>query len=382
MQLEIDFKASPQRRNKKKQKPANAQMVRLDQKPSDRPQSTVEKRFHKLWKQLEQKQQRNTTFESVFEKARAYIQSELSENRVAYHQALYQQTEKLIGHLKKKSLAKWQREELSDWIEKNFSLLEMYGADNLHELSAQYLEAKMSMFTDNEKSIIENELNMTIEEFAATINDLDADDIDDEFDFDEMFEEEPAKDDSRYYRQEQSSNQQQEKENQREHESRTFFDKTILNKLFRRTAKALHPDHEHDPVAREEKQALMKVLLQARKTGDITTIFKLYSEHVSTDALEFEAPALKPLINLLSHQIEMLDRQYHELAYSSPTHQWVSEHMMGKSEKEQSKALLLIKQDIEADLKNVQAMVPYLKSLAKLKPLLEARYEQNRFAYF
>ncbi len=389
MQFEIEFETPPKQHRPKTRTsavaPDNAQMVRLDQKPSDRPQTTLEKRFHKLWKQLENKQLRNTDFETIFEKARTYIQTELNENRVAYHKALFQQTEKLIGHLKKKSLAKWQRAELSDWITQNFSMLEMYGAEELHALSAQFLEAKMSQFTDAEKSIIENELNMSIEEFAATINDLDAEDLDepDEFDsdfFDEFFEEEPAKDDSRYYREDDVTDSDQH-ESRRNHESRAYFDKTILNKLFRRAAKALHPDHEPDPVAREEKLALMKVLLQARKSGDIATIFKLYSEHVSADALEFEAPALKPMIELLLHQIENLDLQYKELIFQSPTHQWVSDHMVGKSEKQQSKALLTIKQDIETDLKNIQSMLPHLKSLAKLKPLLEARYEQSRFAF-
>ncbi len=387
MQLEIEFDTAVNKQPHRKPASTHAGMVTLDRKVTGRAQSPLEKRFHRLWQQLEEKQQRNGSFESAFEKTNTYIRTELNENRVAYRTALVQQTEKLIGHLKKKSLAQWQRAELKDWIEQNFSLLEMYGAQELRELSALYVEASMAQFTDTEKSIIENELNMSIEEFAAAIKELDDDDDDEwdaEFEFDELFDEEPAKDDARYTHQERSAeaDTDRQQEIQREQESRAHFDKTILNKLFRRTAKALHPDHESDPDIRDQKQTLMKVLLEARKTGDIATIFTLYREHVSTEALEIEAPALKPMIKLLQHQIDTLDQQYNELICRTPTHQWVHDYIIGKSEQQQKKALLAIKQDIEADLENIKATGPHLKSLAKLKPLLEARWDQSRFSYY
>ena len=85
---------------------------------------------------------------------------------------------------------------------------------------------------------------------------------------------------------------------------------------------------------------------------------------------------------MLQHQIDTLDPQYNEMIYRSPIHKWVHDYIMGKSDKLKKKALLSIKQDIEADLENIKAMGPHLKSLAKLKPLLEARWDQSRFSYY
>ncbi len=391
MQFELEFAdvIDEKRKTASKATPAarsispSTDVVTTSAVGSAKPASRLEKRFDKLWRQLESKQSRNDSFEDEYEKTRQWIQNDLADHRKLYKRELLQQTEKLISHLAKKSLAKWQREEIGSWIEENFHLLEIHGAAELPELGRKYFEAKMASLSNGERSYIQQILDESDELMAeAGLDDPDedideSDFIDDDFDdwSDTAFEEEAEQSHSRdsYYEEARLESQKKKKQT---------FDKTIVNKLFRRTAKALHPDHEQNPVRREEKQALMKNLLEARKSGNIAMIFKLYREHVDNATITIDLPELQPMIDLLVQQIEELDQLYQQKSSQSPMHDWVSNHIVGKSEKRRVAALAELKRDLEDDIKRTKQLHPYLASLAKLKPLLEERYEQHLFSYF
>lgn len=393
MQFEFDFADVIEKKHKSASKataaassiPPATDVVTTALVEPAKPASRLEKRFDKLWRQLENKQNRNNSFEEEYEKTRQWIHNDLADHRKLYKRELLQQTEKLISHLAKKSLAKWQREELGSWIEDNFQLLEIHGAAELPELGRKYFEAKMASLNEGERDYIQQILDESDQLMAEM--DLD-DDLDDDLNDDSEFIDDDFEDWSEGATEEEHDhsrsrdNYYEEVQFEAQKKKKLTFDKSIVSKLFRRTAKALHPDHEQDPVRREEKQALMKNLLEARKSGNIAMIFKLYREHVDNATITIDLPELQPMIDLLIQQIEELDQQYQQKSSQSPMHDWVSNHIVGKPEKRRLAALAELKRDLEDDIKRTKQLHPYLASLAKLKPLLEERYEQHLFSYF
>ncbi len=353
---------------------------------SGRKATPLERRFDKLWSQLEAKQTRQETFETEVERARSWIQTELSAKRQEYKEVLVKQTEKLIAHLGKKSLARWQRDVLASWIEENFERLERFSIAELPDLVRRYYTAKLNGLSKAERAAIEEYYDESIEDILTNVN-KECGDEDDDFTDEEMPDEEEgnnSSDRSSYYQQPDGNSEEESfAEKMRAAEAkkkRQTFDKSIVNKLFRRTAKALHPDHEQNDALRDEKQALMKTLLHARKTGNVAQIFKMYREHVDSASIEIDLPDLKPMVDLLVQQIAELDELFYEKTQESAIHQWVGNKLVGKSDKSQLDSFAELKKDLEQDIKRTKLIHPHLASLAKLKPLLEERYDMDIFS--
>lgn len=392
MQIEFEFGdvATPTRKPVKQKNRPSSSVVVTSSVQSGRKATPLERRFDKLWAQLETKQSRQETFEKEVERARLWIHTELSQTRDEYKNELVKLTAKLISHLGKKSLSKWQREVLGSWIEENFESLESYGTTELPDLVRRYYTAKLTTLTSSDRNAIEEYYDESIEDILTNIvgNADEADD--DDYPEDEEYQNENPQDhphdNASYYEQSESKPEEESfADKMRAAEAkkkRLTFDKSIVNKLFRRTAKALHPDHEQDDAIRDEKQALMKTLLQARKSGNVAQIFKMYRDHVDSGTIEIDLPDLKPMVDLLVQQIAELDESFFHKTRESAIHEWVGDKLVGKSGKRQLDAFAGLKKDLEQDILRVKRLHPYLGSLAKLKPLLEERYERDMISFF
>lgn len=390
MQFEMEFGdvATPTRNHKSTTAKPNHTSTAVVATPAiqvGRKASPLERRFEKLWAQLEEKQQRQTTFDREVDRARSWIQTELAQQRNVYKTLLIKQTERLISHLAKKSLAKWQRAVLGSWIEENFKHLEANGASELPGMVRRYYTAKLSGLSNAERAAIEEYYDESIEDIVAGFDQMDSGPQEGDIDDDEIAD--SNADDDHQDRAEESVHEPEESfaDKMRAHErkqKRKVFDKSLVNKLFRRTAKALHPDHEQDSEKREQKQALMKTLLQARKAGDVALIFQMYREHVDSATIEIDLPDLQPMVDLLVQQIADLDEQFFHKSRESAIHEWVSNRLLGQTDRGQLDALAELKKDLDDDINRVKRLFPHLGSLAKLKPLLEERYEMEGIGFY
>ena len=391
MQFEMEFgdldTPTRQPKSSKVKRDGNATaVVSVPSQKSGRKTGPLERRFEKLWTQLEEKQQRHKIFDREVERARSWIHTELAQKRDEYKSLLVKQTERLISHLGKKSLLKWQRQVLGSWIEENFERLESSCAPELPGMVRRYYAAKLSGLSKAERTAIEEYYEESIEDIVAGFEEnhtkADEDDINAE-----DAPQEDTRQQSEYHAEEPDKEPEEESfaEKMRAHEKqqkRKVFDKSLVNKLFRRTARALHPDHEQDGARREEKQALMKTLLQARKSGDVALIFQMYREHVDNATIEIDLPDLQPMVDLLEQQIADLDEQFFSKTRESAMHEWVGKRVLGQTDKGQLDAFAELKKDLEDDISRVQRLFPHLGSLAKLKPLLEERYEMDMIGFF
>ncbi len=83
-----------------------------------------------------------------------------------------------------------------------------------------------------------------------------------------------------------------------------------LNSIYKRLAKALHPDLEQDPKKRAEKDELMKRLTVAYENHDLISLLTLESEWLGSCALEtLNEESLKAYNLLLKDQIEDLEQE-------------------------------------------------------------------------
>jgi len=86
--------------------------------------------------------------------------------------------------------------------------------------------------------------------------------------------------------------------------------KTGLSSIYRRLAKALHPDLEPDPEARERKGALMQELTAAHARRDLHTLLRLELEwihHEGSDTARLADDALAIYTDALTQQASQLD---------------------------------------------------------------------------
>ncbi len=303
--------------------------------------------------------------------------ADLAESRRKYCEALTEQTSQLIIHFSDRSLQPWQLGDIRDWIERNLSTLASHKAGTLEVLSRQYHDACVSRLTKVEQQLLQNELNMTVDELVTAVEAGQFGSLSKASILNSVFQQPPSKDDMRYTRtagEKPGQSRFDKNKEQSVHTSNGSVAKTInkqlLEKLFRRTAQVLHPDHEQDPQIRDHKHQLMKTLLTARKDGNISVVIELYQKYVDTSGCGFEIPDLKSLVALLQRQIQRYDREYHEMVDHSPTNQWVHQNVMQQGGLTLTEALEKLQQDFVVKLREVSRVAPYLQSLQALKAVL------------
>ena len=152
------------------------------------------------------------------------------------------------------------------------------------------------------------------------------------------------------------------------------IDNQTFHKMFRATAARLHPDREADSVKRLEKQKLMIDLLDARKKGDLLTVFKMYQQHTNNSE-SFSKSDEKQLTRTLSQYIEQLEEEKEGIIFQSPMHFNVYQRFYHTSKKKQDQKIEQHIKAVRINISESAQCVRSIKSLKTLKPWLEARYD-------
>lgn len=156
------------------------------------------------------------------------------------------------------------------------------------------------------------------------------------------------------------------------------IDNAVFTRLFRSTARQLHPDRETDPARREEKHALMTRLLQARKQGDVMTIVTMYEEYIGADAALSKADR-KQLIEALRRQIAALDNAREDYRDESPLHRMAIDVFYRPGRKQTDRAITEYIETMRQAGEEAEILSREITTLKSLKPYLEQRYEEQRF---
>lgn len=323
-------------------------------------------RFNKLWQEVKKKQARNEKLKQDMDALLATYTQKVMPVELEIEEPLILLARRLVEFASRKSLADWQRGELQDWI-----------TETLHEVS-QYNAAEAESISNDYNQVIAEYYNIPVEELTGPP------DIEDETHeaMHEAFESINADDESAFDQQQEDlfdDAEGQPTAGAERHDQP--INETWIRNLFRRTARALHPDKEQDPEQRTHKQKLMTQLLDARDQQDIMTMMMLYNEHVEDGELSLEPEEIETLCDLLEKQKEILDQDRFALIDESPMHYAVHDKLYAVSQKARDRKLKEHLDDVHASIKRKFKLVEYLRNLTNLKVVLEERYDEQHYPF-
>ncbi|MFT6423264.1 MAG: hypothetical protein ACJA2K_002013 [Thalassolituus sp.] len=347
---------------------------------------SLEQRFNTAWRRLVKQQQKNEQLQTDVRAFAADIRRRIGAEEQSCNTARYHLIEHLLGFYSRKSLAQWHREILLEWINDHF--LELTCNPFSHDLDLASLQKNIGevvqkvhpeFFAEanhkpNNKSQVDPadaEESVTEDMFADLFAEFEQGDDEDEpdnFDQDSLFEE--------FFREQQ---QQEEQEEQERKDISQFLKSSSINKMFRKIAGVLHPDREQDPTQREQKSQLMAELVAAREDNDIPKIFILYNDHVGESPLgqlNDEEELLK-VIQLLKHQYEFLRDDEQQILSDNPRDGLIYEYFYRKKQTQLDADLKQHLRFINEARDEYEQFVAQITSLSKLKPILQARYDED-----
>lgn len=345
---------------------------------SSRKRPAKEQAFDDAWNKVITQQQKNARLREEVQAFSREVSAAIEEHEKAYITAACQTCEHLLSFCNRKSLGKWQREDLQQWIlgyvinissnpfssPADLSALNAAVAAQLHEMPDPASSGHA------ESSEGRSHSPQTDDMFADLFDDAEAEDgCDEGFDealdafaealFGEFSDPEHAREACQA--EEQGLN--------------NMMRASSINKLFRKVARVLHPDRERDESARVEKNRLMGELLQARDNNDIPLIFSLYAEHVGESPLQELADDLDGVTQLLQRQFENLRDQKDEIIEEEPFAAALYRRFHQRSRpavnREIHKHVLQLKRDtleLQSLRKEVNTVSKLKRHLASLKP--------------
>lgn len=361
--------------------------------PGKRGKQRIKSRFQRLWAEAEALARDNAELENGLDALVKRISEDVftAERRLGETVRLFVYRQLEFAH--KKSLLKWQREELNDWIDENLSELMAVGMldeplqNKLALLRASEMgididpdskltpAEQLDAYLDTEADAFDNEFDWADSGAANKTGDLfnDDDELDDTFD-DELEEDELAEL-LRKLHAEFEGSQERMKTSSRRKNQKPVSEK-VFKRLFQQTAAALHPDKESDQNRRLEKHALMSELLKARKEHDLITIVKLHEQHANaeSDLDSDDQQALEEvLVEYLNHQQRRLDK----IIGQSPLHQMAFSQFYHKKPATVARRINAHLKQIDTKRQALSKLLTEVKTLKSFKEVLSARHESH-----
>lgn len=162
-----------------------------------------------------------------------------------------------------------------------------------------------------------------------------------------------------------------------EFELEKLLKSTSINKLFRRLAKALHPDLIQDETKKSERHHLMIELINARKNKDIVKIIVMYTEHVGEAPQDIFDGNYEQMTQLLKNQAEQLKQDKFNIIEENPRHAVIYNRFFDPSETKVKNKLQNHRKVLKNNIRDIKFVAAKLTSLKNLKPLLQDLNEQS-----
>ena len=342
--------------------------------------------FDGLWRDVKNKQQAN-----------ARLKIELSDLRKIYHKKILpieqlsegpysQLAQRLIDFFGRKSLAQWQRHELSLWIMECIDTIETFNPEKSGEVKASYQQA-LATFLQVDIADIEGQMNQgagSLDELLADV-DVFADvfaDVDVDVDgiaetshyFSDSFAGKVAGKVASKFADDLSGHASTNRENKVIEQN--LLGDQWLRAIFRRTANALHPDKERDDTLRGEKQELMAQLLAAREEKNVVSLLKMYMQYVDGSDLLITDETMGQLCAQLNKQKKQLADEKQDMLYENPVLAELYKKLHSRSKKKRDKNIERHIQGVQESTQQMLEFIVSLQSLEILKIHLADRYEE------
>lgn len=345
----------------------------------------TQSRFQRLWIEAEALAQENQQIAVELNVLVGRIQTEVFQVERQYGETIREFVHRQLDFMKKKSLLKWQRAELRDWIDQNLydlqemDLLDKPLQDKLLEVAA--LEMGFELDPDSNLSLADQMQKYMEEEEAAHTGKGAEHHTDDEDCFgdaqeDLFFEEELEE----LFQRLNSGDNLNEEEELVDLEPATGKSVTsaVFQRLFRQTAAALHPDRESDDALRIKKHELMSQLLQARKDSDLITVIRLHEKYATADT-DLDSDDHKELEGLLENYLNQEKSRLFELCEQSPAHLYAYTQFYDKKPATVTRRINAHVRKVKKQQKSLLDIMSGLKTLKQLKLILQGRYDTDPF---
>ncbi len=377
--------------------------------PGRRASEKTQSRFQRLWEEAESVAKENLELDKTLDSLVQRVGDEVLQAERALGEAVRQVVHRQLDFAEKKSLLKWQRAELSEWIDEHLTqLMDMGQLDEalqnrLAQRRAQELGIELDKTSDVSavdqlRQKLYQDTDDEQEELRGSMfGESGEDESDDWFDYDKDEEGDTLASDSDYAADEElaellrqlheefgggdESRQDRHDETQSatiKRKNKPGFDDAVFKRLFRQTAAALHPDKETDQDMQREKHELMSQLLQARKERDLITILRLHEEYSSAEtnlSAEDEQQLEEVLVDYLAQQQERTQ----DIVLRSQMHEFVFHEFYHKNPATVKRRIKAHIKKIDTRRAGLETFVQHVKTLKSLKELLEERYERYRF---
>lgn len=328
-------------------------------------QPRVSGRLARLWAQINQSKRRLERARQQLQALVEQLDGEMAGDRSAVAASLTALTEKLLDHFERRSLAQWQRLELAIWILDNIESLEQFG-HYTHALKTRYQTLCSQFYGQQEAAAIDSD------RLAGVVADLDGESPYRARQHDGAGH---APGDDRAASPRDSRPAAESPVQAGSDAAAQPISQRLITRLFRRTARVLHPDLAANEQSRERNGALMKTLLQARRDNDIATLCALYMEHAGGLELGADHDEIEQLQTMLEQQLAALELELQTLSGPSPLHQWVCDRLLHKSADQQRQAIAAMRAELREVARQAQQLKHRVRTLAGLKPLLAERHD-------
>ena len=152
----------------------------------------------------------------------------------------------------------------------------------------------------------------------------------------------------------------------------------LLERLFRRLARALHPDREPDAERRELKHVLMSTALAARRAGDLDTLLSLHAEHVGDLPEALDGTDADALVGALERQLEGMRRALDRARGGDPFRAELLARYDGADDAARARRVARHAERLDAETVRLERLVASLRDADGLADALDDRREIER----
>jgi hypothetical protein len=351
------------------------QILLVDNISGKKHRSPLQKRFEKLYKQLERQKRLNERFTRELDELTNTFRQHTREADLKQLDTLIALAKKLICFASRKSLSDWHRNELQDWAEELiFNRITPLDPETAARLSEEYVESMA-----HAQGITTEELRTRVHEAFSNESKVDAaEDFEAENYQDDLFGSDdipPDPDD--WFRGAGETKPQHDEILDNWDLRDQVMDSTWLKTIFRRAAQNLHPDRESDTEKRQHKQEQLTALLLARKENDVLTMLKIYSEALNGQEIKIAEKEMSSICELLEEQLDDLECEQTSYIHSHPERHMVYELLYHSNQKKRQKAMQLWQKDLAEESEQNSELVAFLRNLSRLKEVLRERRFQR-----
>lgn len=358
--------------------------------------------INQLWQKIAQQKQRNQDYIANMDGQLALYYQTIAPAKAQYLlPALVGLIERLIELFERKTIADWQREVMVKWIgdlQEGVMDISPDAGMQLHIKITNTLQkvAKYKL-SDAEADALDEQMQTVLSKLVQEMSGSDIKPPEDGWTFDNIAETLQQAAHAQFFEQ-LEGNLDDDRPDKSSSEPTADQDfNQWLNQLFRRTAKALHPDKQSDESLREHYQGIMAQLSHAKEVSDIVTIIELYRKYIGDDQFNnLTALDEKRLITALTQHLHGLKAEYHQLQNSNQLTDYAVKRLQkcAKNPKQLDKWIAEIKDEANhldqtrSELKNLTVLKQVLNEIWQeheahfLQVQLQQLMEEGAFGFF